>query len=130
MAAAKVRVTGLRELRRDLKKLPGQSNRELSKELREAVLPVVVRAKALAPRRTGALVASLKPFALGTRAGVRSRLPYAPVQHWGGTISPLGTPIRIRRTEFITRAIDEMDDRIVDELGDAVERAAKKLGWR
>lgn len=126
---AEVTVTGLRELRKDLRRLPGQTNKELSGELKRAIGPVLVQARSLAPQRTGRLAGSLKPFVLGTRVGIRSRLPYANVVHWGGTISPRGTPIRFPRTEFITRAVEAQDDRFVDAVGDAVERAAKRLGW-
>jgi hypothetical protein len=127
-----VHILGLREFRRDLRRLGdgGVANREMSTALKVGLGPVLARARGNAPRRTGALAESLRPFATGLRTGIRSRLPYAGVQHWGGTISPRGAPIEIRRTEFITRAIGAREEFIVDDLGNAVETAAKKTGWR
>lgn len=130
-----VRVSGLRELRSDFRKMGGTANRELSKALKAGLQPSLIAARAFArdsfsERSTGALAGDLKVFATGLRAGIRSRKPYASVQHWGGTISPRGTPIHIRRTEFITRAIVPREDNIVDDLGDALEDAARKNGWK
>lgn len=124
-----VQIHGLRELRKDFRKLGGTANRELSGELKRALLPIVAVARADAPQRTGRLAASIKPFASGLRVGVRSALPYANVVHWGGTIEPKGVPITFPRRAFIWDAIEERDDRIVDDLGDAVEDAARRCGW-
>jgi phage gpG-like protein len=124
-----VEIQGLRELRKDFRLLGGTANRELSKELKQALLPIVASAKAATPQRSGRLAASLRPFAAGLKVGVRSGLPYANVVHWGGTIEPRGVPIAFPRTEFITRAVDERDDRIVDDMGDAIEQAARRHGW-
>jgi hypothetical protein len=51
------------------------------------------------------------------------------VIEYGGTISPRGTDITIKRSEPVTRAVQRQTDTIVDAFGDAVERAADKTGW-
>src|SRR5688572_25988668 len=93
-----VNTKGLREFRRDLKRLDPQVDRELRVELREAVGKVIVQAATTAPRLSGRLARSYRPFVTQRTAGVRSQLPYAGVHEFGGTISPRGTPITIRRS--------------------------------
>ena len=124
-----VNTTGLREFRRDLRRIDAEVDKELRVELREAVGTVAAQAAATAPRRTGRLAASYRPFANLRTAGVRSRLPYAGVIEYGGTIRPRGTPIEIRRYAPITGAIKQHTERIVEQFGDAVDRAARNTGW-
>jgi hypothetical protein len=125
-----VNTEGLREFRRDLKRLDPELDRQLRGELRDAVAKVAAQAALLAPRRTGTLAKSYRPFVTQRTAGIRSSLPYAPVIEFGGTISPRGTPITFRRAEPVTRAVMREADEIVESFGDAVERAADKTGWR
>jgi hypothetical protein len=125
-----VRTEGLRDFRRDLKRLDPQLDKELRDELKVAVTRVAVRAAATAPRRSGRLARSYRPFLTMRGAGVASTLPYAPVIEYGGTISPRGTPIKIRRYEPVTRAVEADANRIVEQFGNAVERAADRTGWR
>jgi len=120
---------GLRELRRDLKKLDNDLAKGLTRELREEVAKVASEAGTLAPRLTGALADSYRPFVTARAAGIRSRLAYAPVHEYGGTISPRGADIVIKRSEPVTRAVIRQTDAIVDGFGDAVERSARKAGW-
>lgn len=124
-----VRTDGLREFRRDLKRLEPETDKQLRQELREVAAGVAAEASATAPRRTGRLAGSYRPFVTMRTAGIRSRLEYAGVIEYGGTISPKGTPIEIRRYEPITRAVERRTDRIVEQFSDAVERAAENVGW-
>lgn len=124
-----VNTTGLREFRRDLKRIGPELDKELRVELREAVNTVAAQAAATAPRKTGRLAASYRPFVNLRTGGVRSRLPYAGVIEYGGTIRPRGTDITIRRYAPITRAVEQQTERIVEQFGDAVDRAAHRAGW-
>jgi phage gpG-like protein len=124
-----VHVEGLRDFRRDLKKTDAEAAKALQKELKEAVGRVSIEAAATAPRKSGALARSYRPFTRGNIAGVRSPLPYAGVIEYGGSISPKGTPITIRKFEPITRAVERRKDAIVEDIGDAIESAAKRAGW-
>src|SRR3954471_18933800 len=81
-------VQGLRELRRDLKAVERELPRELTKTMKRAAEPVARHAAELAPRKSGALARSITAGAAGTKASIRSRLPYANVQAWGGTTGP------------------------------------------
>lgn len=125
-----VKVNGLAELRRDLRRLEPATLKEIQRTLKGAADVVAREAALLAPRRTGALAASYKPYTRGNRAGVRSNLPYAAVHEYGGTISPRGADILIRRSEPITRAVERQADTVVREIGDGIERAALQSGWR
>lgn len=124
-----VQVRGLKEFRRDLRRLEPEIDKELRKSIRVAASKVAVTAAGLAPRRSGALARSIRPYVSGARASVGSRLPYAGVVHWGGTISPKGTPIAFRRTEFISIAAERQADRLIDDIGDGIEAAARRAGW-
>lgn len=105
--------------------------RELGQALRRAAEPVRQLAAARAPRgETGRLAGSLKTSYRGTSATVRSRLPYSNWIHWGGVISPKGTPIRIEGRPFIYDALQERREQIVDELAGAIDELARRHGWR
>jgi phage gpG-like protein len=123
-----VHIQGLRELRRDLRAISKDAPKDLNKAFKEVARPIVARAQSLAPRRSGRLASSIRAGTRGDRLFIRSPLPYAGVVHWGGTIRPKGAPITFRRTEFITRAVAEKQDELIDRLGDAIEDSAR--GWR
>ena len=130
MADPVVRTRGLAELRRDLRRLEPAVDKELRDSIREAADKVAVTAGALAPRRSGALAHSIRPYVSGARASIGSTLPYAGLVHWGGVIRPRGVPIRFPRTEFISRAVDDHTEQIVEDIADGVDRAARRAGWR
>jgi hypothetical protein len=115
-----VNTAGLREFRRDLRRLEPELDKELRKELRTAVAIIAARAASIAPR----------PFVTARSAGIRSALPYAPVIEYGGTISPRGAEIRFAQRLPVTTAVERYADKLVDDFGDAVERAADHTGWR
>ena len=125
-----VKVEGLARLRRDLRALDRAAVTEVRDVLRDAAGIVAERAALLAPRQTGALAASYKPFTAGNRAGVRSRLPYAGVVEYGGTIRPRGTPIEFRRALPLTRAAQQQADTIVQRLDRGLGEAAARHGWK
>jgi hypothetical protein len=125
-----VKVDGLAEFRRDLRRLDRESLGQIRDSLKEAADIVARRAALLAPRRTGALAASYKPFTAGNRAGVRSNLPYAGVVEYGGTIRPRGYDIRFRRALPLTRARDMEAGAVVDDLADRIDVVARRSGWK
>ncbi len=126
-----VRIEGLGQLRRDFRAIGGPAlQRELRSVLLRAATIAAGQASAFAPRRTGQLAASIRPGARGTTAYVRSSLPYAGVQEFGGTIRPRGTPMHIRGRHFVGRAVDHQADTIVDAIGDGIDRLAVAHGFR
>ncbi len=124
-----VRTPGLREFRRDLKKLEPLVERELRADIKAVAGRVASEAQAAAPHRTGAYARSIRPYVTAKGASVGSRLPQAGVLHFGGTIRPRGVPITFPPRPVVSQALDRMTDRIVEELGDAVEKAARSVGW-
>ena len=126
-----VRVEGLADLRRDLRKLDHlDERREVTRALKEGATAVAGTARVNAPRRTGALAASYRAGASGNTAFVRSRLPYAGVQEFGGVIRPKGTPVEIRPQKAVTRALESKEDVILQRVGDALDAVFRATGWR
>jgi phage gpG-like protein len=127
---AQIRTENLAQLRRDLKRLDPLIDRELRDSIKEAADKVAVTAGALAPRDSGALQQSIRPFVSGAKASVGSTLPYAGWLEFGGTIRPRGVPITIRGSGFVGRAVEDHADQIVEDIGDGIDRAARRAGWR
>jgi hypothetical protein len=125
-----IRTEGLAELRRDLKRLDPLIDRELRDAIRDAADKVAVTAGALAPRRSGELAHSIRPFVSGAKASVGSSLPQAGWLEFGGTIRPRGVPITIKGSGFVGRAVEDHADQIVEDIGDGIDRAARRAGWR
>jgi phage gpG-like protein len=126
----RIQVKGLRELQRDLRKLQPAAGKELRGELRKGAGTVATAARPKAPVATGKLAASYRAGATNRGAFVRSRLPYAAIHEYGGTINPKGTTIHIRESAPIRKAIDAKANQIVDDIADGIERLAKRHGWR
>lgn len=122
---------GLRDLMRDLRAMGDRDGpRAVRSGLREGARVVSTAAGPKAPVRSGQLAASYRPGATGAKAFVRSRLPYAAVHEFGGTISPRGTPIHIRPSRPIHEAFEDKSENVIDVIGDELEKAARRHGWR
>lgn len=128
--------SGFRDLRRALRALDKEIDKELRAALVKAVRPVVTTGRALAPVESGALRRSIRPSVTQRGVAVGSRLPYANLIHWGGSTGPghrPGSPwsgsILVRESLFLSRALEQHEDRIVDSTENAVMDAARRLGW-
>lgn len=126
---ARVQTENLAQLRRDLKRLDPLIDRELRDAIKDAADKVAVTAGARAPRDSGALAHSIRPFVSGAKASVGSTLPYAGWIEHGGTIRPRGVPITIRGAGMVSKAVEDHADQIVDDIGDGIEQAARRAGW-
>ena len=127
--SAAVHVKGLAELQRDLKRMQPAARREITRALKGGAQEVARAAGPLAARRSGRLQASFKPGASLMQGYVRSRLPYAAVQEFGGVIRPKGAPVTIEAHPAATRALELKQDKVIDSIGDAIERVALQHGW-
>jgi phage gpG-like protein len=132
----RVDTSGLRELRRDLKGMDRAVDKQLVREFRTIGRDIAQEGSALAPRKTGTLAGSLKPSVTLRGVAVGSRLEYANVAHWGGTTGrghqpgvPWSGSVRVQPSLFLSRAVERQQNKIVDEIGDAIERAATDVGW-
>jgi phage gpG-like protein len=124
-----VRTEGFRELSRDLRKLEPAVDKKLRGDVKEIAGRVAAEARAAAVKRTGKYAASIRPYVTARGASIGSRLPQAGVLHYGGTIRPRGVDITIPARPVVSVALDRNTDRIVDQMGDAVEEAARAAGW-
>jgi phage gpG-like protein len=124
-----VHVEGLRELQRDLKRLEPEVAKLLRSDIKAVAGRVALEARATAVKRTGRYAGSIRPYVTLRGASVGSRLPQAGVLHFGGTIRPRGIPIVFPARPVISQAVDRNTDRLVHEMGDAVEQAALRVGW-
>jgi hypothetical protein len=139
MADDAVRIEGLAALRRDLRGMTADVRRDVRLALKGGAELVARDAGPLAARGTRPIPADRRPrtrladsFRAGTSgdvAVVRSRLAHAGVHEFGGTISPRGTPIKIKATPAATRALERNEERIVDAVGDAFDAVALRHGW-
>jgi phage gpG-like protein len=124
-----VHVEGFREFHRDLKRLEPETAKLFRVDLRGIGVRVAAEARSQAVRQTGRYAGSIRPYVTVRGVSVGSRLPQAGVLHFGGTIRPRGVPILFPARPVISEAVDRNTDRIVNELGDAVELAARRTGW-
>lgn len=122
-----VRVEGLAELRRALKRIDRDLDRDLARYLRSIGYGVRDRGRSNADefRRTGALSKSIRASVTARRGSVYSNLPQAPVHEYGGTIQPRGVPISIEARGFLTEAVRQSRTEIqggLEEILDAIAR--------
>lgn len=89
MATQPIRVEGLKEFGRDLKKLDSDLPKALRLALNEAADVVVSDAKPRVPRRTGRAAGSMRVASTRTKVRVReggNRAPYMPWLDFGGRV--------------------------------------------
>jgi HK97 gp10 family phage protein len=125
-----IEVEGLQQLRRALRAIGKDAQKEGQTVVREAAQIVAAQARLNAPRRTGRLRDSIRGTTSGVKGVVRSPLPYAKVHEYGGVIRPRGAPIVIRESAFVERAITSKADEVVEKLADGIDRVARRHGFR
>jgi hypothetical protein len=126
-----VRVEGLADVRTSLRKLERTGERrEVTRALKEGATVVATTARPFAAKRTGRLAASYRAGAAGNAAFVRSRVPYAAVQEFGGVIRPKGAPVRIHPHRAVTRALESKEEAIVAKVDAALDAVFRAAGWR
>lgn len=121
---------GLRELRRDLKKLSPEANKQLGRELRKPAQMIAVTARGQARRKSGRYARSIRVYASKGGFAVGSNLPQAGVLHWGGTIRPRGVPIVFKPEPVVIDAASRHEKELLEAAGNAVETAARKAGFK
>jgi HK97 gp10 family phage protein len=139
-----VEVEGLRDLMRDLRKLGDKdAAREVRGALKKAAAPIAADAARRAPRSDRDrrnwkykkhLADTIRPAVQGNKVFIRSPAPHGKTVHWGGR-HPADTHNRekwvvVRGRPFISDAVEAHADRLVDMIGDGLEDAAVKNGWR
>lgn len=122
-----VRVENLNKFRRDLRNLSPEIEKALRDDMKDVAVKVAAEAAVLAPRRTGTLAAGYRGGATSAKAVVRNPVFYARFIEFG--FHPGGGSQFVEGVNPIGRAITNQEDRIVDSVGDAIERAAVAVGW-
>lgn len=113
---------------------PMELNTALVDVARRVVLP---RAKTRAPHRSGRLAGSLSVVPGGARgAAIRSTLPYANVQHWGGrtwyarSAKPWPSPVPVGRSikgkRFVQGVLEQDIAAVTRAIGDELDRMVLK----
>lgn len=113
-----VRVEGAAQLRRTLKDASGDLIKGMTVTHREVSSLVVAQARPGAPRRSGALAASLRPAGTQTKAVVRAgsnAVPYAGPIHWGWAAR------NIPANPFVVRVVDTSEQAITDTYLERVD---------
>lgn len=125
-----IRIHGLEEFQRDIKRMAPDQRREIPKALRKSAVLVHRTGMPFVARRTGTLGAAWRVGA-NQRDGafVRNRLPQAGVLEFGGTIRPRGTPFTVRAQPSMTRALEARQEDIVDLVADVLDVVARRNGW-
>lgn len=124
-----IQVKGLKELRRDLRRTDKEAVKEVRQTIRDAARIVAEEAGRLAPRGpTGKLAESYRGTASGTLGIVRSRLVQARFIEFG--FHPRGGSTFVPGREVIGRAIERSEGEVIEALGDGIDRAASRAGWR
>jgi phage gpG-like protein len=130
-----IKIDGLKELQRDIKRVQPALKREVPKALGDAAKTAVLPgARMMAPKRTGRLSASLRVSQRQTGALIGSRLPYANVIHWGGNVpSARSTSTRPKRrfeaTLFINKAATRNQVKLVDDTWNNLRLTFRRHGW-
>lgn len=125
MAPPRLMVEGLKELRRDMRRI---ANTELNQELRDAnkeiAERIISRALPNVPVRSGRLKASVRGLgnlggAVGKAGG--AAVPYAAAIHWG-------FPKRgIKARPFLKNAADSVEASVVDDYERRINRLLEKV---
>lgn len=117
-------ITGLRETIRNLERY-GADVSDLKAAFQKIGNIVVGEAQSLAPKKSGALAASIRPSNTKNKSIVRAgsaRVPYAGVQHFGW-------PRRnIKATNYLYKASESKQAEVLRTLEEELERIANRLG--
>ena len=124
-----VKVKDLNPTLRALNKVNKDASKEVKRGLRQIAKEARADAVPLAPRLTGELAGSYRYSATTKGAALFSSLPQAGVHEFGGTISPRGVPIEIKRSRALGRAVDRNTADIEEKVGRLFESLARRSGF-
>ena len=116
---ARIQIEGARELRKALRGMPKELRQQLREVYKDAARPVAQTAAAIAPHRSGALAASIRPLAsqrAGRVAAGKKAVPYAGPIHFGWPAR------RITPQPFLYDALDRRGSEVVDKFEDRVDK--------
>lgn len=122
--AQSIKATGVKELRRELRKM-GNDLEDLKALNLDVATLVSDRAKDIVPRRTGNLADTIRPAGTKTAGRVRAgfkRVPYAGVIHFGWPAR------RIQPQPFLYDALDQRRNEVFNRYFDGIKKIQRKAG--
>lgn len=122
--AQSIKATGVKELRRELRRM-GDDLEDLKALNLDVATLVSDRAKDIVPRRTGNLADTIRPAGTKTAGRVRAgfkRVPYAGVIHFGFPGR------RIQPQPFLYDALDQRRGEVFDAYFKGVKKIQRKAG--
>jgi len=122
--AQSIKATGVKELRRELRRM-GNDLEDLKALNLDVATLVSDRAKDIVPRRTGNLADTIRPSGTKTAGRVRAgfkRVPYAGVIHFGFPAR------RIQPQPFLYDALDQRRGEVFDAYFKGVKKIQRKAG--
>lgn len=126
-AARPVRVTGLKELRRDLRKMSKELDKEVRGALKDSVADVADDAKAIARGKfdggTGKTIKSIRPGVSGSKALVR-----VSAQNQGFHYPRRHEYENDGAKAFLGPALSRNSDKVEENVLDALENLAQRQG--
>ena len=141
MADETVRVTGLAELQRALRKVDDSLKSALKSEFLSIASEVVGLVQGKMPHRSGSAAASVKPKATNRGAGISfggSKAPYEPWLDFGGTVGrghvagqgggAIGRPI-IPGGRYVYPAMEQHKIKTEQQVEELVIRMAHRAGF-
>lgn len=120
-----VQANDLAKFRREVRRHDREIGLQFQRDLRGVAQRVAAEAAGLA---TGRVAQGYRGTARGTRGIVRNTFLPARFLEFG--FHPGGGDTFVEGRNYVGRVLERREDMIVDELGDAVERAAQRMGWR
>lgn len=131
-----VEITGLKELKKQLKQVDKDAPKELRKAANQAADLVAGEAKTRVPHRRGAARKTIKAASTQTAArvaGGSKKVPYYGWLDFGGTIRPypnqrIKRPYR-RKGRYIWSAYSDNYDAVYEQLQTAITEVAKSAGF-
>jgi HK97 gp10 family phage protein len=136
-AAVDVTVTGLRDLRTDLKAIGKDAAKDGQTMLAGAADVIAQGAKPLVHSRTRRLADNIKGTTSGARGVVKVsgvKVPYGNLNHWGGTTGPgkhgPGTgPSKVRGNPFIEKAAEGRQVAVAEAVAEGLEEITRRYGF-
>lgn len=122
--AQSIKATGVKELRRELRRM-GNDLEDLKALNLDVATLVSDRAKDIVPRRTGNLADTIRPAGTKTAGRVRAgfkRVPYAGVIHFGFPAR------RIQPQPFLYDALDQRRGEVFNAYFKGVKKIQRKAG--
>jgi len=125
---------GLSKLRRDLRAIDKDLGKALTDHLRGIAREVRDDARAKLHERSAnpqnRIEKTIKHSVTAKGASIYSDHPGSPVQEFGGTISPRGTPIEIKGKSYMRDAVTDHTRHVEEEVARTLDVIADTHGFR